>query len=287
MDPLISRVASHPNIERLLAASVASVAPSPTGFHVTIRQGTETLERDVGAAILATGFEHFDPHRKHEYGYGRLADVLDFKDVERMLAEGKLRRPSNGAVPRRVAWLLCVGSRDIQVGNTWCCRMGCAVSIKQAIEVRERYPDVEAYVYYMDIRTPGLWEKLYWSSMSEHGVRFIRGRIGHITVAPDGQRLLATSEDTLLHRPMEEAFDLIVLATGMEPGPGTSEAARVFHVPQGPEGFLAPRSAESNPVDSGTPGIFLAGAATGPKAISESVTEGMGAALLAYRHVRA
>jgi heterodisulfide reductase subunit A len=164
--------------------------------------------------------------------------------------------------------------------------MGCAVSIKQAVEVREKYPDVEVHVYYMDIRTNGLWESLYWRSMSEQGIHFVRGRVGQITLAPGGRQLLATAEDTLLGRPTEVPFDLIVLATGMEPGPGTTEAARLFRVTAGPEGFLRPRAPDRNPVETTAPGIFCAGAATGPKAISDSVTEGMGAALLAYRYAR-
>lgn len=286
LGPLIGRVQGNPNVELRLSTTVTSLDPLSKGFRLTLRNGDRQEAREVGAVVLATGFDHFDPRRKFEYGYGRYPDVIDFKDFERMIQEDKILRPSDGKPPARIAWILCVGSRDVQVGNTYCCRVGCAVSIKQAVEVRTKHPDIEAYVYYMDIRTYGLWEHLYWDAMEKHGVRFVRGRLGAVTLAPDGQRLLAAGEDTLLSRPTEVPFDMIVLATGMEPGAGTKEAATLFQVPVGAEGFLAPQHPDMNPVDSGRAGIFLAGAATGPKPIVDSVTEGMGAALRAYQYVR-
>ena len=287
MGPLLERVERDPKIERLFPATVRRAEALPKGFRIEVATGTSSRTVEVSAVILATGFDHFDSRRKYEYGYGRYPDVVDFKELEAKLHAGDLRRPSDGRLPKRIAWLLCVGSRDVQVGNPWCCRMGCVVSIKQAVEVRQMHPEIDAYVYYMDIRTYGLWEDLYWKSMNEHGVKFIRGRIGAITPTAGGERLVATGEDTILSRPTEVPFDMIVLASGMEPGTGTRDAAELFHVPVGPEGFLTPRLPDLNPVDSGIPGVFFAGASTGPKAIPDSVTEGMGAALLAYKYARA
>lgn len=283
---LLRRVGEDPRIERRLSTVITRVEPASKGFRVTLQTAGAEEQRDVSAVVVATGFEHFDPHRKLEYGYGRYPDVIDFKDLEGMITDDRILRPSDGKPPRRIAWILCVGSRDVQVGNPWCCRLGCAVSIKQAVEVRKRHPEIEAYVYYIDIRTYGLWEDLYWKAMEEYGVKFIRGRVGHVTLAEGGSRLLAAGEDTLLSRPTEVPFDMIVLASGMEPGRGTTEAARLFGLKVGPEGFLAPEVSDLNPIDSGVPGVFYAGAATGPKAIVDSVTEGMGAALRAYQYAR-
>jgi heterodisulfide reductase subunit A len=284
---LLERVEGNPQIEIRRESTIAQVEPQERGFRVQLKT-RETLEsREVSACVLATGFDHFDSRRKYEYGYGRYPDVLDFKELEGMIHDDRIVRPSDGAVPRRIAWILCVGSRDVQVGNTWCCRMGCVVSIKQAVEIRQKHPEIDTYIYYMDIRTYGLWEDLYWKSMQQYGVKFIRGRIGQITPADGGRRLLATGEDTILSRPTEVPFDMIILASGMEPGTGTQEAARLFHLPVGPEGFLVPRVGDINPVDSGIPGLYLAGAATGPKAIPDAVTEGMGAALRAFQYSRA
>ena len=286
LGPLVRRVEANPRVELCLSRHVTTVVPRGRGFRVGLTHDGVVELRDVSAAVLATGFEHFDPRRKFEYGYGRYPDVLDFKEFEGMLRDDRILRPSDGTLPRRIAWVLCVGSRDVQVGNPYCCRVGCAVSIKQAVEVRRRHPEVEAYVFYMDVRTYGLWEGLYWSSMDQYGVQFIRARLGSVTLTEGGRQLLATAEDTLLHRPTEIPFDMIVLATGMEPGEGTAEVAELFHLPVGPEGFLAPGSAETNPIESGSPGIFLAGAATGPKTIADSITEGMAAALRAYTYAR-
>lgn len=286
MGPLIGKVEGNPKVELRLSTTLTQSERLPDGFRLTLKTADTVETREVSAAILATGFDHFDSRRKFEYGYGRYPDVIDFKELEGMIHDDKVLRPSDGKAPRRIAWILCVGSRDIQVGNPWCCRMGCAVSIKQAVEIRQRHPEIDAYVYYMDIRTYGLWEDLYWKSMQEYGVKFIRGRIGQVTLAEGGSRLLATGEDTLLSRPTEVPFDMIVLASGMEPGTGTKDAAGLFGVPVGPEGFLTPKLSDMNPVDSGIPGVFLAGAATGPKAIPDSVTEGMGAALRAYQYAR-
>jgi heterodisulfide reductase subunit A2 len=286
LDALLKKVEGNPRVELRLATRVTHAELAPKGYRVTLGTADSTETRTVSAVVLATGFDHFDSRRKYEYGYGRFPDVLDFKELESMLHDDKVLRPSDGKPPRRIAWILCVGSRDVQVGNPWCCRMGCAVSIKQAVEVRQKHPEIDAYVYYMDIRTYGLWEDLYWKSMEQYGVKFIRGRIGQVTVAEGGSRLLATGEDTLLSRPTEVPFDMIVLASGMEPGTGTKEAAEQFGVPVGPEGFLTPRISDLNPVDSGLPGLFFAGAATGPKAIPDAVTEGMGAALRAFQYAR-
>jgi heterodisulfide reductase subunit A2 len=286
LGPLIGKVERNPKVELRLSTTVTKTERLPKGFRLTLKTADTLETREVGAVVLATGFDHFDSHRKFEYGYGRYPDVLDFKELEGMIHNDKVLRPSDGKPPRRIAWLLCVGSRDVQIGNPWCCRLGCVVSIKQAVEIRQKHPEIDAYIYYMDIRTYGLWEDLYWKSMEQYGVKFIRGRIGQITLAEGGSRLLATGEDTILSRPTEVPFDMIVLASGMEPGTGTKEAAALFGVPVGPEGFLTPQLSDMNPVDSGLPGVFFAGAATGPKAIPDSVTEGMGAALRAYQYAR-
>ncbi len=283
---LLSKVEGNPKVDLRLSTTLSKAERSESGYLVTLKSADAVETRAVSAVVLATGFDHFDSRRKFEYGYGRFPDVLDFKELEAMIHDDRVVRPSDGKPPRRIAWILCVGSRDIQVGNPWCCRLGCAVSIKQAVEVRQKHPEIDAYVYYMDIRTYGLWEDLYWKSMQEYGVKFIRGRIGQITMAEGGSRLLATGEDTILSRPTEVPFDMIVLASGMEPGVGTKEAAALFAAPVGPEGFLSPSLSDLNPVDSGIPGLFYAGAATGPKAIPDAVTEGMGAALRAYQYAR-
>lgn len=286
LNPLIDRV-EQSGAEVMLNSEVASFKRSADGFHVGVRRSDGSIENYVfDSVVAATGFAHWDPHKKYEYGYGVYPDVVDFKDFERMLSEDDLRRPSNGENPKRIAWLLCVGSRDKQVGKFYCCRMGCVVSIKQAMEVRQKHPEIDTYVYYMDIRTYGFWEdKVYWRSMEEFNVKFVRGRIGSINRGEDG-RLVAMAEDTILQRPTEVPFDMVVLATGMEASIGTVEFAKLAGLELEEHGFIKPLQSDSLPVHTSVEGVFVAGTATGPKAIPDSVSEGSAAAMKALNFAR-
>ena len=159
LDPLINEVKSS-GIRTKLGTIVSSIRNHDMSVQATFKSISDGKEeRDIfDAVVLATGFSHWDPHKKYEYGYGLYPDVIDFKDFEQMLSEDRLIRPSNGQMPKRIGWLLCVGSRDRQVGKFYCCRLGCAVSIKQAMEVKKKHPEIDTYIYYMDIRTYGFWE---------------------------------------------------------------------------------------------------------------------------------
>lgn len=285
LDPLIKSVEDS-SVKRKLSSTVSSVDKKGGSFSVTIdTEGSKSTEK-VDAIVVATGFAHWDPHKKYEYAYGVYPDVIDFKDFEQMLTDQKIVRPSNGEVPKRVAWLLCVGSRDRQVGKFYCCRLGCAVSIKQAMEVKKINPAIDTYVYYMDIRTYGFWEdKLYWKSMEESGVKYIRGRIGSINKGEDG-RLIAMAEDTILQRPSEVPLDMVVLATGMEASQGTLDTAKLLGLEIEEHGFVKPLESDAMPVNTSVPGVYVCGTATGPKAIPDSITEGSAAAMKALNYVR-
>jgi len=286
LGPLISRV-QNSSVKCLLNSAVIS-AERKDGFYLTSIREQDGREGNYrfDAVILATGFKHWDPHKKYEYGYGVYPDVIDFKDFESMLSSDDISRPSDGKMPKRIGWLLCVGSRDRQVGKFYCCRLGCAVSIKQAMEVKKRYPEVDAYIYYMDIRTYGFWEdQLYWKSMEEYNVKFIRGRIGAVGKGEEGS-LIAMAEDTILQRPSEVPFDMLVLATGMEASEGTVEIARLFGIELEEHGFIMPFQSDSMPVNTQLENVFVAGTATGPKAIPDAIVEGSAAAMKAANYVR-
>jgi len=133
----------------------------------------------VSAIIIATGFEHFNASLDPRYGYGINPNVIGINELEIMLSNGKIVR-HDGKIPKRIGFILCVGSRD-KATNQWCCTVCCGISIKQAIEIKKILPDAQIYVIYMDIRTIGLWEKLYWKSMEEYHINYIRGRVGENT----------------------------------------------------------------------------------------------------------
>ena len=158
---MVQRVEASKLIEVKKNTTVKSFAGGPGDFRATLSDGS-TVE--AGAAILTTGFTHFDSVNKPEWGFGTYPDVVTTTQVEQMFSSGKgVRCPSDGREPERVAILLCVGSRDRQIGREWCSKICCTVSSNLAMEIREALPKCNVYIYYMDIRTFGLYEgQYYW-----------------------------------------------------------------------------------------------------------------------------
>ena len=186
----------------------------PGRFTATLSDGSVITASSV---ILATGFTHFDSINKPEWGFGTFPDVVTTTQVEQMISSRQgVRCPSDGREPKRVAILLCVGSRDRQIGREWCSKICCTVSANLAMEIREELPNCHVYIYYMDIRTFGLLEtKYYWRSQEEFKVKYIKARIAEVT--SDGKQLIVKGEDTLVKRPITIPFDMVVHAIGMDP----------------------------------------------------------------------
>ncbi|BCU66680.1 pyridine nucleotide-disulfide oxidoreductase [Sulfolobales archaeon HS-7] len=286
IDPLIKVAKESPRVKKYVNSIIDSVKESEDGFEVSIKDKEQKVSTErVSAIIAASGFEHFDSRRKYEYGYGLIPNIYQISDIERMLSENKLVT-TRGVPPKRVAILLCVGSRDATVGNTYCSRVCCAVSIKQAMEIKERVPDAIVHIYYMDIRTYGLMEdKLYWRSQLEHRVGYIRGRISEFMRGPN-DTVIIKGEDTMnLNRALVVPYDMVILANGMELGLGSAQVAKVLGLRLEEHGFIKPLDPDRLPVVSQRKGVFLAGALTGPKTMSDSITEGQAAAMKAYEYV--
>jgi len=261
--------------------SYVDTCDGPAGnFRVVIgkNDGGSFVERRVSSIIVATGFEHFDARVDPRYSYGRAPNVIGINELEGMLKEGRVVG-HDGKVPKRVAFIFCVGSRD-RATNPWCCTVCCGVSIKQAIEMKELINDVQLYMIYMDIRTTGQWEKLYWDSMEKYGINYIRGRVAEVYYT--GEKLLVKGEDTLVRGPFEVLFDMVVLAVGIEPGPGTKKIAATLGLQLNENGFLAPRHPNVH-TDSTKEGVFLAGCCVTPMSIEESLAEGSAAAMAATK----
>ena len=281
---LIRKTEANGNIRIYYSSEVLDFKENGKKFDVQVKS-LESLNgneiKTFDSVIVATGFEHFDPARDAKYSYQLFDDVIDIKDLERMMGEGNFNRPSNGQPPKNVAFILCVGSRDRHVGNQYCSRVCCTVSVKQAIELKEHFPDCEVYIFYMDIRTYGFFEDLYWKAMEEHDVQIVKGRVAEITSGPNNT-VICKGEDTLLRGPFEIPFDMVVLASGMEGGPQSPEMAGKLGLELDEHGFLKPQNVTLAPFKSSKEGVFLAGACTGPKAISDSIVEGSAAAMDAY-----
>ncbi len=275
---MVTRVQENPNVDVRLERTVKAFAGEPGGFHATLSDGESV---DVGSAILATGFTHFDSVNKPEWGFGTYPDVVTTTQVEQMFSSGKgVRCPSDGRKPERVAILLCVGSRDRQIGREWCSKICCTVSSNIAMEIREELPDCNVYIYYMDIRTFGLYEGLYyWESQEKHRVKYIKARIAEVT--SDGKRLIVKGEDTLVKRPITIPFDMVVHAIGMDPNVDNMTLSAIFDVGLEKHGYIAKASAYAHAGETTRPGVFVAGAATGPETIDDSIAQGRSAAIAA------
>jgi heterodisulfide reductase subunit A2 len=276
---MVRRVEASSLIDVQKRTTVKSFAGEPGAFRV--RLSSLGAELEVGAALLCTGFTHFDSVNKPEWGFGTYPDVVTTTQVEQMLSSGKgVRCPSDGREPERVAILLCVGSRDRQIGREWCSKICCTVSANIAMEIREQLPKCNVYIYYMDIRTFGLYEDTYyWESQEKHKVKYIKARIAEVT--SDGKRLIVKGEDTLVKRPISIPFDMVVHAIGMDPNVDNLTLSAVFGVELEKHGHIAKASSYTSLCGTSRPGVFVAGAATGPETIDDSIAQGQAAAVAA------
>ncbi|OYT50655.1 disulfide reductase [Candidatus Bathyarchaeota archaeon ex4484_135] len=250
---------------------------------IDFSQQPEEVELDVGTIIVATGYDLYDPTQDEEYGYGRYEDVITALQMERLLSasgptRGEIVRPSDKEKPKKVAYIQCVGSRSLRPGHaSYCSRVCCMYAIKQALQLKEKYPDIDVCIFYIDLRTFGRgYEEFYWRAQ-EHGVRFIRGKVAEIWRSRNG-RLVVRAEDTLTGRVLEEEFDMVVLSAGLRPSKGTEELAALLKIPLGPDGFFLEAHPKLRPVDTVVDGIFVCGTATGPKDIVDTVAQAKAAA---------
>jgi heterodisulfide reductase subunit A2 len=255
-------------------------------FRLTLASGDSSDTVEAAAVILATGFDHFDPGRETQmYGYYEYEDVLTLQDLEAQLKEHRVTVPSTGRPPEHLCFIQCVGSRDRRIGNTWCSKVCCGIATKEAIEVKRLVPSCKVFVFYIDMRMYGFWEdQIYWKAQEEYRVNFIRGIVTE--VIRRGDKLIVKGEDTTMGRPVEAPMDMVVLSVGMEPSKGTIEMATVLDVPRESHGFIATVGAPLDTVTTPVPGIFVAGAAAGPKDLEDSVSMGGLAAAKAVALVR-
>jgi heterodisulfide reductase subunit A len=275
---MVGRVEQNSLVSVHRNSRIAKFEGEPGNFTARLSNGT-TIE--AGAAILTTGFTHFDSVNKPEWGFGTFPDVVTTTQVEQMISSGRgIRCPSDGRKPQRVAILLCVGSRDRQIGREWCSKICCTVSCNIAMEIREELPDCHVYIYYMDIRTYGLNETYYWKSQEEFKVKYIKARIAEVT--SDGHKLIVKGEDTLVKRPITIPFDMVVHAIGMDPNVENKSLAGIFGVALQEHGHIGRGSSYGALGETSRPGVFVAGAATGPETIDDSIAQGKAAAMAAF-----
>ncbi len=244
----------------------------------------EEVTVEVGAVILAPGFEPFDPALRPEYGYGRCKNVITSLEFERILSasgpfQGHVVRPSDHQPPKRMAWLQCVGSRDAACGNPYCSSVCCMYAIKEAIMAVDHVPGLEATIFYNDIRAFGKGFEAYYERAKASGsIRFCRGIISTVKEQQRTKNLLISFMDPQ-GRIAEEEFDLVVLSVGLRPSPSAARLAEALGIDLTEHGFC--KSDGLLPVSTGRPGIFVAGSFAAPMDIPETVMTASGAAAAA------
>jgi len=281
---MVKRVEENANVTIHKSTKVVKVEGEAGNFSVTLSNGQSV---NVGSIILGTGFTHFDSINKPEWGFGTYEDVLTTTQMEQMVSSGKIACPSDGRVPERVAILLCVGSRDRQIGREWCSKICCTVSTNLAMEIKEISPQTDVFIYYMDIRTFGLYEdKFYWKSQEEYKTKFVKARIAEVTRSADN-RLLVKGEDTLVKRPIVIPMDIVVHAIGMDPSEENPELAKVFGIGLEKHGFVEKGEQYTSSFSSTRRGIYVGGAALGPEDIDTSISHGLAMAMRAVGDMNA
>jgi len=253
----------------------------PTGA-INYEMKDEFVDLDIGAIVVATGFQVQDTDIYGEYGYGRYPDIITGLQFERLASAsgptgGKILRPSDGTEPKTIVFIQCVGSRDPAKGLKYCSKICCMYTAKHAMLYKHKVHDGEAHVFYMDIRAAGKgYDEFTRRGIEEDHTCYVRGRVSKIY--PHAGQLIVRGADTLIGKPMEIAADMVVLATTIVPQPDAKQFAQKIGIGYDEYGFYNEAHPKLRPVETSTAGIFLAGACQSPKDIPDSVSQGSAAA---------
>ncbi len=257
-----------------LETSVSYINRLSTGYNVMLNNGISIICR---AILIASGFKLFEAAKKEEYGYGVYDRVITNSDLEAWLNGARDNRIPEK--PQKIGFVHCVGSRDLKAGNSQCSKVCCITAIKQAIEMKEKFPDALVFCFYMDLRLFGKkYENFYIDAQSKYGIQFVRGRVSEVGETIDG-RLQVKAEDTLAGKPLKVTLDMLVLMSGMSCNAQVTELASGLHLDVDDDGFLKSRDNIYSVTGSNLNGIFYAGSCLGPKTVPETVAEARSAAL--------
>jgi heterodisulfide reductase subunit A len=250
---------------------------------IDFEQQAKEVELKVGAIIVATGFDEYNPIQKTEYGYGRYGNVITQFQLARLLdidgpTKGRLLRPTDGKEPKNVAMIQCVGSRD-ENSNGYCSAVCCMYALKHAQIIKEMVlPDTEIYICYIDMRTTGKGFEEYYRHTREIGVNFIRGRPGEIIENTHTKKLILKVEDTDIGALLRLEVDLVVLSCATVPSKGTQHLAQLLRINLDENGFFKEVHPKLRPVETNVRGIYICGSAQGPKDIPDSIVQAKAAA---------
>ena len=256
-----------------------------TAGAIDYTQKDELLTEKYGAIVAATGYNPIPMDKFDEFAYAQSKDVITSLEFERLTnaagpTGGKLLRPSDGEHPKTIVFVQCVGSRceaNAAKGMEYCSKICCMYTAKHAMLTREKYPDTEVYVFYIDVRTPGKnFDEFYRRAVEEYGVHYIKGMVGK--VSPEGKKLLVQASDLILDRQLHIEADLVVLAAAIEPDKSARPLATMLTASMDTNDFFTEAHPKLRPVESPTAGVFLSGTCQGPKDIPETVAQAGAAA---------
>ena len=248
-------------------------------------QKDEIVTEKYGAIVVATGFDTIKLDNYDEYAYNQSKDVITSLELERVMnaagpTKGHLERLSDGKAPKEIVFIQCVGSRCADSrGKSYCSKICCMYTAKHAMLIRDKYPDVNVTVFYIDVRTPGKnFDEFYRRAVEEYGVHYIKGQVGKVAPQPDGS-LLVQASDLLDNSQIRMKADMVVLATAIEPDPSVRQIATMLTASIDTNNFLTEAHPKLRPVESPTAGVFLSGVCQGPKDIPETVSQAGAAAV--------
>ncbi|MBP3495855.1 MAG: CoB--CoM heterodisulfide reductase iron-sulfur subunit A family protein [Clostridia bacterium] len=256
-----------------------------TAGAIDYTQKDEYIEEKYGAIVVATGFNPISMEKFDEYAYSQSRDVITSLEFERLTnaagpTGGKLLRPSDNKHPHTIVFVQCVGSRcsvDSEKGKEYCSKICCMYTAKHAMLVRDKYPDTEVYVFYIDVRTPGkAFDEFYRRAVEEYGVHYIKGMVGK--VVPEGEKLKVQASDLIENKQLHIDADLVVLAAAIEPDKSARGLATMLTASMDTNDFFTEAHPKLRPVESPTAGVFLSGTCQGPKDIPETVSQAGAAA---------
>ena len=266
--------------EKVCGKCAAACTVGAINYH----QQDEYIEQKYGAIIVATGFNPIKLDKYDEFAYNQCPDVVTSLELERLMNAagpngGTLLRPSDKTHPHKIVFVQCVGSRcDDSKGKPYCSKICCMYTAKHAMLIREKYPDTEVYVFYIDVRTPGKnFDEFYRRAVEQYNVHYIKGMVGKVTPKADGT-IDVQASDLLSNEQLHIDADMVVLATAIEPDKTARPLATMLTTQMDTNDFFTEAHAKLRPVESATAGIFLSGACQGPKDIPETVAQASAAA---------
>ena len=248
-------------------------------------QKDEFVNEKYGAIVVATGFNPISMDKFDEFAYNQSKDVITSLEFERLTnaagpTAGKLLRPSDHKHPHTIVFVQCVGSRCdscAEKGKEYCSKICCMYTAKHAMLTRDKYPDTDVYVFYIDVRTPGKnFDEFYRRAVEEYGVHYIKGMVGKVT--PEGDKLKVQASDMLNNKQLHIDADLVVLAAAIEPDKSARPLATMLTASMDTNDFFTEAHPKLRPVESPTAGVFLSGTCQGPKDIPETVSQAGAAA---------